>query len=308
MVTSTQTLLLDNPGLLKGLFSALRQGEGGSTRCTPLYFLADHQVKGRGRGSNRWISYSGCLQTTACFFLDNHDQGGDQPQGACKRGKRLPLVMVQYLASIAIVRARREFLSSASCAEKRHVLGLDDPSTAVADEHHGDREWRIKWPNDVLELPGLGGEGGTHREFMGPRKVAGTLVNITNLRVPFACSPTPTPTNTNSPGAGGVDGDGDGQGGTRDMLCILVGMGIDVIPVDPPPTPMSTALAPSEEEIAVLASIKWRFFTLLAQHLNALVQEHLVEGNEFPRLVPTMMPGCIRGGRRGRSSTRSSRG
>ena len=93
---------------------------------------------------------------------------------------------------------------------------------------------------------------------------------------------TPTPTNTNSPGAGSVDGDRDGQGGTRDMLCILVGMGIDVIPVDPPPTPMSTALAPSEEEIAVLASIKWRFFTLLAQHLNALVQEHLVEGNEFP--------------------------
>ena len=186
VVTSTQALLLDNPGLLKGLFSALRQGEGGSTRCTPLYFLADHQVKGRGRGSNRWISYSGCLQTTACFFLDNHDQGGDQPQGACKGGKRLPLVMMQYLASIAIVRARREFLSSASWAEKRHVLGLEDPSTAVADQHHGDREWRIKWPNDVLELPGLGGEGGTHREFVGPKKVAGTLVNITNLRVPFA--------------------------------------------------------------------------------------------------------------------------
>ncbi|TIB34360.1 hypothetical protein E3P86_02819 [Wallemia ichthyophaga] len=95
-VGSTQTLLDRNTRML---------------RSCPHGFLAlaSHQVAGRGRGGNAWVSSSGCLQFSLVLRLS----------GTC--GSRV--VFVQYLIGLAVVQALR----------------AHDPSLDIA----------LKWPNDI---------------------------------------------------------------------------------------------------------------------------------------------------------------
>ncbi|CEH14264.1 Biotin holocarboxylase synthetase/biotin-protein ligase [Ceraceosorus bombacis] len=104
VVTSTQTLLEKNAHLLA--HSPL-----GAT------VFATHQVAGRGRGKNAWISPLGCLQFSTVLLL---------PQSSA-RG----VVFIQYLAALAIVESVRS--------------GALGPDYA---KHLGPK-LRVKWPNDV---------------------------------------------------------------------------------------------------------------------------------------------------------------
>lgn len=132
VATSTQTLLED-----ARLQAALPSG---------TVFLATHQVAGRGRGSNRWISPAGCLQFSALWR---------QPLRMAPR-----MVFVQYLAALAM------------------VVGLEH---AFGPAVHG--RLRIKWPNDVYAQveSGSARAAGVVRTVDGaPRtfaKVGGALVN-----------------------------------------------------------------------------------------------------------------------------------
>ncbi|KAL5492250.1 BPL1 [Sanghuangporus weigelae] len=105
VVTSTQTMLDKNPKLLNYL-------------PNPLVSVATHQLAGRGRGSNTWLSPPGCLQFSLLLRL---------PLSSFPASK---LVFIQYLFGLAVVEACR---SSA-------VLGA-----------FGDRI-RLKWPNDVYAI------------------------------------------------------------------------------------------------------------------------------------------------------------
>ncbi|KZO94725.1 class II aaRS and biotin synthetase [Calocera viscosa TUFC12733] len=107
VVTSTQTMLDRNPTLL-------------STLPTPFLSLATHQLTGRGRGSNIWLSPSGCLQ----FSLHL------RPPASLKPAK---LVFIQYLFGLAVVRACRAVLTE---------LGGERAAEKV----------RLKWPNDVYGI------------------------------------------------------------------------------------------------------------------------------------------------------------
>ncbi|KWU43034.1 class II aaRS and biotin synthetase [Rhodotorula sp. JG-1b] len=97
-VTSTQTLLDRNDGFL----ACLPDG----TVCA-----ASHQVAGRGRGGNAWISSAGCLQFSLVLRL---------PQAEAAR-----IVFVQYLLGLAVIEA----ITAQPGLDK---LGI-----------------RLKWPNDV---------------------------------------------------------------------------------------------------------------------------------------------------------------
>ncbi|THH02031.1 hypothetical protein EW026_g756 [Hermanssonia centrifuga] len=102
VVTSTQTLLDKNPRFLSSLPS-------------PLLSLATHQIAGRGRGGNSWVSPVGCLQ----FSLRLRVALSTIPPAR--------LVFVQYLFALAVVEACRD----------DGVLGS-----------LGDKI-RLKWPNDI---------------------------------------------------------------------------------------------------------------------------------------------------------------
>ncbi|EKM56709.1 uncharacterized protein PHACADRAFT_253991 [Phanerochaete carnosa HHB-10118-sp] len=110
VVTSTQTLLDKNYQFLSSLSS-------------PIVSLATHQIAGRGRGGNSWVSPLGCLQ----FSLRLRVPASQFPMSK--------LVFVQYLVALAVVDASRD----------SGVLG-----------QLGDKV-RIKWPNDVY-IVGDGGE------------------------------------------------------------------------------------------------------------------------------------------------------
>lgn len=99
IVTSTQTVLIEEPRLLDALpdFSL---------------FLADHQVSGRGRGKNYWISSPACLQFTLKV---------EHPSNASHR-----LPCLQFIMSIAL----------AECINRSTSLR---PGLSA----------RIKWPNDI---------------------------------------------------------------------------------------------------------------------------------------------------------------
>ncbi|KAJ3549407.1 hypothetical protein NM688_g5181 [Phlebia brevispora] len=112
VVTSTQTLLDKNLRLLPHIPS-------------PFLSLATHQIAGRGRGGNSWVSPVGCLQ----FSLRLRVPLSHFPAAR--------LVFVQYLFALAVTEACRD----------EGVLGS-----------WGDRV-RIKWPNDVYVM----GAGGTDR-------------------------------------------------------------------------------------------------------------------------------------------------
>ncbi|PWN51190.1 hypothetical protein IE53DRAFT_342786 [Violaceomyces palustris] len=147
-VTSTQTMLDKNYKVTSRL-------------PTGLTSIATHQISGRGRGSNAWISPLGCLQFSTLLSLPASSAAST--------------VFVQYIAGLAIVEAIREGLG-----EEYRVIG---------------EKIRIKWPNDVYaevddgedqgaEQAG-GGEGAEQPERKGTfrmggktyAKMAGVLVN-----------------------------------------------------------------------------------------------------------------------------------
>lgn len=100
VVTSTQTTLMDQTEWIESMphFSV---------------FLADHQVKGRGRGANSWISSPACLQFT---LLLKHPSA---------QSAQLP--MIQYLMAIAAVATINSYQFKDSQIKAR-----------------------IKWPNDIF--------------------------------------------------------------------------------------------------------------------------------------------------------------
>ncbi|KAG6901349.1 hypothetical protein C0995_013208 [Termitomyces sp. Mi166 len=105
VVTSTQTMLDKNSRFTSRLPS-------------PLVSLASYQLAGRGRGSNIWLSPSGCLQFSVLLRLSTATFPTSK------------LVFVQYLFALAVVEACRD----------ESVLG-----------ELGDHV-RLKWPNDVYAI------------------------------------------------------------------------------------------------------------------------------------------------------------
>ncbi|KAH8928383.1 class II aaRS and biotin synthetase, partial [Atractiella rhizophila] len=97
-LTSTQTLLDKNPTVLS---------------LVPLHtvFLASHQISGRGRGTNPWVSSPGCLQFSFTLSL---------PATFAMR-----VIFIQYIMGLAVVEGLR--------------------SEGV----YKDLQIRLKWPNDV---------------------------------------------------------------------------------------------------------------------------------------------------------------
>ncbi|KAJ7084019.1 biotin-ligase [Mycena belliarum] len=108
-VTSTQSMLDKNPRFM-GLLP------------TPLVSLASHQLAGRGRGANVWLSPSGCLQFSLLLRVSLSTFPASK------------LVFVQYLFALAVVEACRD----------ESVLG--PAATPV----------RLKWPNDIYAVFGDG--------------------------------------------------------------------------------------------------------------------------------------------------------
>ncbi|KAJ7151389.1 biotin-ligase [Mycena crocata] len=106
-VTSTQTMLDKNPRFM-GLLP------------TPLVSLASHQLAGRGRGANVWLSPSGCLQFSLLLRL------------SLSKFPASKLVFVQYLFALAVVEACRD----------ESVLGAWAAPV------------RLKWPNDIYAVLG----------------------------------------------------------------------------------------------------------------------------------------------------------
>jgi biotin---protein ligase len=105
----------------------------------PLLSLATHQLSGRGRGSNTWVSPAGCLQFSLLL----------RPGLSTLPASRL--VFVQYLFALAVVDAGRELMGEA---------GL---------------RIRLKWPNDIYALVDVADENGRIREEK--KKVGGILVS-----------------------------------------------------------------------------------------------------------------------------------
>ncbi|THH10739.1 hypothetical protein EW145_g1126 [Phellinidium pouzarii] len=93
----------------KGIFSDRRQ------KMVPLLSLATHQLNGRGRGSNTWLSPPGCLQFSLLLRL---------PLSHFPASK---LVFIQYLFGLAVVEA----------CQSASVLGTFGENV------------RLKWPNDI---------------------------------------------------------------------------------------------------------------------------------------------------------------
>ncbi|KAF8527624.1 class II aaRS and biotin synthetase [Hysterangium stoloniferum] len=125
-VTSTQTLFDRNPSFMRAL-------------PAPLLSLASHQLSGRGRGSNAWVSPEGCLQ----FSLLLRCKLSEFPASR--------LVFIQYVFALAVVEACRELLGQA-----------------------GDRV-RLKWPNDIYAVVDVAGEDG--RMKAEKKKIGGILVS-----------------------------------------------------------------------------------------------------------------------------------
>lgn len=114
-VTSTQTMLDKNPKLMSQL-------------PTGFVSFATHQILGRGRSGNSWISPLGCLQFSLVLHIPPRNA-----QYAALGGNPMTvgpkLVFVQYLAGLAIVDAVRR--------------GLGEEYANVG------RRIRLKWPNDI---------------------------------------------------------------------------------------------------------------------------------------------------------------
>jgi len=109
VVTSTQTMIDKNTRLLSAL-------------PAPLVSIASHQLAGRGRGANIWLSPSGCLQFSLLLRVSLTEFPASK------------LVFVQYLFGLAVVEACRE----------EGVLGEEG------------KRARLKWPNDVYVVTNTG--------------------------------------------------------------------------------------------------------------------------------------------------------
>ena len=90
----------------------------------PLVSLAAHQVSGRGRGSNTWLSPPGCLQFSVLLRLSLHSVPASK------------LVFIQYLFGLAVTEACR----------KDHILGKLGENV------------RLKWPNDIYAVSPVSGD------------------------------------------------------------------------------------------------------------------------------------------------------
>jgi biotin---protein ligase len=121
VITSTSTILEKNHSLLKSL-------------PTGFVATADVQVAGRGRGSNVWVSPKGSLMFSAVLW---------HPATIAFSS---PVVFVQYLAAMAVVRAVKRYGKA-----------------------YADLGVKLKWPNDIYADEGDG-------KYV---KVAGILVNST---------------------------------------------------------------------------------------------------------------------------------
>lgn len=115
-----------NPKLLK----ALPDG---------LVSVASHQVSGRGRGGNSWLSPPGCLQFSLVLRM---------PANLAPR-----VVFVQYLFGLAVVEAVRG-------RKGYEGVGI-----------------RLKWPNDIYAEVGEGETGRGKTGLEGFKKIGGILVN-----------------------------------------------------------------------------------------------------------------------------------
>lgn len=120
-VTSTQTMLDKNPRLMRLLPSGFTS-------------LATHQISGRGRGGNAWISPLGCLQFSTLLHIPVSPSPGSSQAyyhnlGSTPMAVGPKLVFVQYLAGLAIVQAIRTGLGAEYAEVGRKV--------------------RLKWPNDI---------------------------------------------------------------------------------------------------------------------------------------------------------------
>lgn len=82
-VTSTQTLLLENPEMARSLPNG-------------TVFVARQQTEGKGRGRNRWISSPGCLQFTLYMHLED---------------PKVIISLVQYLLAVSLVTACQQLSS-----------------------------------------------------------------------------------------------------------------------------------------------------------------------------------------------------
>lgn len=102
--------------------------------------VASHQLSGRGRRTNGWISSAGCLQFSLLLRV----------------GKELAsqLVFVQYLFALAVVES---------------ILSM---------EQYEKLDLRLKWPNDIYANIGRGnGVEGKSAKEADWRKIGGILVN-----------------------------------------------------------------------------------------------------------------------------------
>lgn len=89
-----------------------------STIPAPLLSLASHQLAGRGRGGNIWLSPAGCLQFSLLLRVSLAQLPAPR------------LVFVQYLFGLAVVQACRQ----------DGVLGSEG------------HQIRLKWPNDIYAV------------------------------------------------------------------------------------------------------------------------------------------------------------
>ena len=108
---------------------------------TPLVSLASHQLAGRGRGSNVWLSPSGCL----LFSLLLRVSLSSFPVSK--------LVFIQYLFSLAVAEACR--------------------TESVIGSKAGGRV-RLKWPNDIYAAVGSDSEEANTENV---KKIGGVLVS-----------------------------------------------------------------------------------------------------------------------------------
>ncbi|KAH8101771.1 class II aaRS and biotin synthetase [Cristinia sonorae] len=141
VVTSTQTMLDKNHRFLSAL-------------PHPLLSIATHQIAGRGRGGNNWVSPTGCLQHSVLLRVPLKEVPAQR------------LVFIQYLYALAVAEACRD----------PDVLGP-----------FGERV-RIKWPNDLYVVTDAGEKrkiGGilVHSSFQGgvTTIVIGCGLNVLNV-------------------------------------------------------------------------------------------------------------------------------
>ncbi|KIK59504.1 hypothetical protein GYMLUDRAFT_44476 [Collybiopsis luxurians FD-317 M1] len=131
VVSSTQTMFDKNPRLLSSLPPTI-----------PVVSLGSHQLSGRGRGANAWISPQGCLQFS--LLLPKVPLSPHSPYAHSSSSSSLippayippaKLVFIQYLFALAVVDACR--------------------TDAVIGAELGQKV-RIKWPNDIYVYYGGG--------------------------------------------------------------------------------------------------------------------------------------------------------